>query len=90
MQLEREGHSAQAIITINFHWVCAGINGHELGQYWLVHGMTHAWSGGNPRGSFTDPRGPDATRSMLKFFFSPRREKHAPAAASGHLMMKGA
>jgi len=65
-------------------------NGHPVLEHWLVHGAGHAWSGGNPRGSFTDPRGPDATRSMLKFFFSPRREKHAPAAVSGHLMMKGA
>ncbi|HEX2203718.1 MAG TPA: hypothetical protein VHG91_10485, partial [Longimicrobium sp.] len=37
-------------------------------QLWMVDGLGHAWSGGSPEGTFTDARGPDATREMLRFF----------------------
>ncbi|MGZ8482192.1 MAG: alpha/beta hydrolase family esterase, partial [Candidatus Limnocylindria bacterium] len=38
---------------------------HELLK---VEGMGHAWSGGLPGGSYTDPRGPDATEAIWSFF----------------------
>jgi poly(hydroxyalkanoate) depolymerase family esterase len=47
-------------------------DGTAQAEQWLIHGAGHAWSGGSARGSFTDGKGPDASREMMRFFRTKR------------------
>ncbi|WP_454830362.1 extracellular catalytic domain type 1 short-chain-length polyhydroxyalkanoate depolymerase [Pseudoxanthomonas wuyuanensis] len=42
--------------------------GKVLAQHYLIHGMGHAWSGGDGNYPFTDPGGPDASLITWLFF----------------------
>src|SRR5471032_1158034 len=43
-------------------------DGTPIGEHWVVHGAGHAWFGGNGSGTYTDAKGPDASREILRFF----------------------
>lgn len=61
-----------------FRTVYRAADGKSYVEYWEVGTGPHAWSGGNPAGSFTDPQGPDASRAMLAFFL-----QHSKQAGDG-------
>jgi poly(hydroxyalkanoate) depolymerase family esterase len=47
-------------------------DGTPQAEQWLIHGAGHAWSGGSVHGTYTDGKGPDASREMMRFFQTKR------------------
>jgi poly(3-hydroxybutyrate) depolymerase len=65
--VEETGESGGRTFTRHIH---AGKSGIVLAEHWTVHGAGHAWSGGSLQGSYTDTRGPNASKEMLRFFLN--------------------
>jgi poly(hydroxyalkanoate) depolymerase family esterase len=63
--LEETGETGGRSFTRHTH---CGESGDVIAEHWTIHGTGHAWSGGNLHGSYTDTRGPDASKEMLRFF----------------------
>lgn len=55
--------------------IVADASGSVTLEQWRIEGLGHAWSGGRPGGSYTDPTGPDASREMVRFFFEQGTER---------------
>ena len=54
-------------VTLTRH---ARHGGQPDAELWMVHGSGHAWTGGSPKGSYTDESGPNASREMRRFLLS--------------------
>ena len=52
----------------NVRYVYENPEGDLIMEKWIIERLDHAWSGGDPEGSYTDPQGPDASEEMIRFF----------------------
>ncbi len=50
--------------------VCRDAQARSWAELWMVHGGGHGWFGGDPQMAFAEPKGPDASRELVRFFFA--------------------
>jgi poly(hydroxyalkanoate) depolymerase family esterase len=77
VEIETSGETASGMKYTRTQHVDA--NGQAMLEHWTLHGAGHAWFGGSSDGTYTDPRGLDASSEMLRFF----REHKNPRAVPG-------
>ena len=63
--------------------ILSDASGRGMLEHWNIHGAGHAWSGGSPAGSYTDPQ--DRTQQGKCFVFSSsiRSQRRKAASVSG-------
>ncbi len=76
--LDQAGRGATPLERVDLEWRTEGTRvsrtvlkdpaGQPVVEHFFVEGGGHAWFGGDPRGSFTQTIGVDASRIMVRFF----------------------
>ncbi|MEX1199141.1 MAG: PHB depolymerase family esterase, partial [Pseudohongiellaceae bacterium] len=67
LQTTRNGNASGRAYSVA---LSMGQDGQSHLEHWVIDGLGHAWSGGQSGGSYTDPKGPDASAEMIRFFFN--------------------
>ena len=64
---------SSGITPQGFHFAKRVMGKPSLIEAWSVEELGHAWSGGSKDGTYTDERGPDATREIMRFLLEHKR-----------------
>jgi poly(3-hydroxybutyrate) depolymerase len=63
---------SSGVTTAGYHYTKRVFGSPSIIEEWLVDELGHAWSGGSSEGTYTDERGPDATREIMRFLLEHR------------------